>query len=512
MSCVEDLATLFDGTPLAVERVVAIWPGLTVMERTTLLPKLLEKPGALNYHSHRNRLLDLALADDNAFVRYLAARDVYEPREGAEPHEVVRYTKIQNDASPLVRYAHFENEFKPPYPRYTPEAFWSAPQPWRLAAVTGKNESCEEFAKLLLYASENLFPGDKLPEQEMVDVTLQYLTWKALDKRLRDAEEHAVASEDYEAQHMAGSGLAALWEIVLKVPRQVGFALLQHLPEPWGPNYWGVVGAILDGLDEHQKRVLLYRDDFCDFPWRKELFEKVEDRDIGLAALSHPDFRLDDSVITKLIFRPGEPLEEGLRKFNALKDLASYYYGATMAQSQGITRLLEEAPEEVRGHRYFKDQYFTRLICDRRVKTLRRDRLEQEYLELQILDLVWDLVPLRGEIKDDCPEVFRQYLVEGNPWDSYRGLRDAWNRRNSTAIAAAINEHGRRSNFGFTLPDDLVAVPKSEPPTQKDGTQVDALVRALPLKLNEMATSINRTRSLLWGVIVVMALLLFFRR
>ena len=274
----------------------------------------------------------------------------------------------------------------------------------------------------------------------------------------------------------------------------------------------GVGGAILDGLDKHQKKVLLYRDDFCAFHWRKEIFEKDEDKDLSAAALSHPDFHLDDSVINRLVFRPGEPLEEGRRKFAALEDLARYYSGATMAQSQGITRLLEESPEEVRRYGSLDDAYLTRLMCDRRLKTLRRDRLEQEYLELRILDLVWGLVPLRGEIKDSCPEVFRQYLVEGNPWDSYRGLRDAWNHRNSTAIAAAIGEHGRRSNFGFTLPDDLVAVPNPEPPTQKDDPPGDVLMHVLPTKLYELGASIDRTKALLWGVIALLFLVLITRR
>jgi len=68
---------LFDGTPLAVERVVAIWPGLTVAENASLLPGRLEKHTDLNHASHRNRLLELALADNNDFIRYIHYRPAH---------------------------------------------------------------------------------------------------------------------------------------------------------------------------------------------------------------------------------------------------------------------------------------------------------------------------------------------------------------------------------------------------------------------------------------------------
>jgi hypothetical protein len=353
MSCVEDLIVLFDGTPLAVERIAAIWPGLSVIERATLLPGLLGKHGALNYPSHRNRLLDMALADDNTFIRYLAAQHVSQPGEGAEPDEWARFAKILADASPLVTFARAEDRFMK-WLNYKPEEFWAASQMWRLTAVTGVKHEGEKFANLLAYAAENLFPEAKVSEQEMVDVTLQYLTWETVANRLKKTEDYAASFSDGSADYYAGKSLTALWEIVPRVPRQVAFALLILLPEEGGLG-GGVGRNVLDTLDKHQKEALLYRKDFRLFGWRAEIFEKETDKDTRIAALSHPNFHLKDSVISALVFLPGEPLEEGLRKFDELGDLADGYCGATMAQSSAISKLIKSAPKEVTDARCFSE-------------------------------------------------------------------------------------------------------------------------------------------------------------
>lgn len=510
MSQVEGLKVLFDGTPLAVERVAAIWPGLTVMEKASLLPGLLEKRGALNYASHRNRLLDLALADGNVFIRYLAARHVCAPGEEAKADEQARYAKILNDAAPLVRF--LETECRPAKGLdYEPEAFWASAPGWRLAAVTGVEHEGEEFSKLLAYATENLFPEGRVSEQEMVDVTLQYLTWETVASRLKETEEYAVSFRDGWADYRAGKSLTALWELVPKVPRQVAFALLNHLPEEGGLN--GCVhGKVLDALDKHQKQALLYRNDFRLFVWREEVFEKDTDQDTRLAALSHPKFHLKDSVLSTLVFQPGDSLEEGLRKFDELGDLADGYYGATMAQSSAISKLIKAAPKEVSDARSFREHY-GHTICDRRVKTLSRHHLEAEFRDLQLLEMVWWLVPFDGEIEGRCPDALRPHLVLGNPWESYQRLKAAAGgaqiyRAEDRALLTAIRENQPYSDFGLTIPEDLY----SKPGEPAEEPQEDPLVRVLALRLNEMASSINRTRSLLWGVIVILALLLFFRR
>jgi len=512
MSQVEDLKDLFDGTPLAVERVSAIWPGLTIIEKAILLPSLLEKPGAINFNSHRNRLLDMALADENAYIRSLAARHVYQPREGAEPDEEARHLKILADASPLVRFVRKEYESMK-WLNYKPEAFWAADQSWRLAAVTGIEHSGEEFSRLLVYATENLIPEAKVSEQEMVDVTLQYLTWETVANRLKKTEDYAVSFSDGTADYYAGKSLSALWEIIPKVPRQVAFVLLKHLPEAGGLS-GGVDGSVLDALDDYQKRVLLYRKDFGLFGWRAEIFEKATEKDTRLAALSHPHFHLEDSVISALVFKSGESLEEGLRKFDELGDLADGYYGATMAQSSAISKLINAAPEEVTAARSFSEHY-GHLICEQRVKTLERNRLEAEFRELQLLEMVWGFVPFNEGINDRCPDPLRAHLLPGDPWGSYLRLKKAMSDSGNytaegRALKAAIQEYQPYTDFGLPIPTDLCSKPGDL--AEEEETQGDSIMRALSLQIQAMEVSIGRTRSLLWGVIVVLGLVLVFRR
>jgi hypothetical protein len=514
MSRVEDLKALMDGTPLAVERVAAIWPGLTVMERATLLPSFLDPRGALG--PYKNRLLDLALADDNAFIRYLAARHVYQPRDGSTPEEEARFAKVLTDPSPLVRCARTEFESMK-WLNYKPEFFWGAAQAWRLAAVTGVQHHGEEFAKFLVYAAEHLLPEGKLSEWEMVEVTLQYLTWETVAKRLKDTEEYAVASSDGWADYSAGKSLSALWDVIPKLPQQVGFALLHHLPEAGGLS-GGVGGDILGALDKYQQLVLLDREDIHLFYWRRELFEKSEDKDIRRAALGCSRFMLDDSVITAFVYQPGESKEESLRKFIELEILTDYYSGASMAQSSAIAKLIKEAPEEALGAKKYNEHYGD-LLCDRRVKTLDRRTLEREFKDLQLLQMVWEFAPLQQEIQDRCPAIFRPFMVPGNPWESYLSMKKALAdaptyTQDGQKFRAAVMERLPRWDFGLSIPADLIADPVEEDliADPAEEPQGDALLRILPLKLDALSNAIDRTRHLLWLLIAFVGLLLIFRR
>jgi len=345
----------------------------------------------------------------------------------------------------------------------------------------------------------------------MVDVTLQYLTWETVANRLKKTEDYAVSFSDGYADYRAGKSLSALWEIVPKVPRQVAFVLLKHLPEAGGLS-GGVDGNVLEALDEYQKRALLHRQDFGLFGWRAEIFEKATEKDTRLAALSHPHFHLKDSVISALVFQSGESLEEGLRKFDELGDLADGYYGATMAQSSAISSLINAAPKEVSAARSFSEHY-GHLICEQRVKTLERNRLEAEFRELQLLEMVLGFVPLNEGIKDWCPDELKPHLVPGSPWESYLRLKDAIGNSRSYdtegwALKAAIQKNLPYSDFGLPIPKDLCSEPGDPVEAQKE----NALMQGLAPQLKAMAASIDRTRSLLWGVIVVLALLLVFRR
>ena len=513
MSRIEDLKALLDGTPLAIERIMAIWPGLTVVDKATLMTLLMSSEGAINYSTHRDRFIDEALADDNAYIRYLAARNVYRPREGATLKEVERYSRVQNDSSMLVRSAETEyGSWK--QLNFQPESFWGKPHAWRLAAVTGAKHGGEEFAKLLIYASDHLLAEGNLTEDEMVDVTLQYLTWETLERRLKGAEEYSVFWGDGWVEYCAGKSLDALWEIIPKLPRQVGFVMLRHLPAEGGLA-GGVGGHILNSLDTHQQKVLLYRDDIRLDAWRREQFERSEDKDTRLAALANPRFRLDDSVISALVYQPGESQEEGIRKFDELQDLAMYYKGASMAQSSAIAKLIKNAPRAVTASRIFHDRHdhFAFQNCEWRVKTLDRHTLELEFRDLQLLEMVWSFVSMNGDISDRCPSVFRPHLIPENPWESYLRLREVERaarnyNKDGFELKRAIEENRPSYDFGLPIPSELFTDLSDQ---TEEGPQ-DALMRILPLKLNELRTNIDRTKTLLWALILGLGLLLIFRR
>jgi hypothetical protein len=317
------------------------------------------------------------------------------------------------------------------------------------------------------------------------------------------------------ADYSAGKSLTALWEIVPNLPREVGAVLLRHLPEEGGLA-GGVVDKVLNALDVHQRMVLLYREDIRLDAWRREMFEKSEDKTTRLAALANPRFRLEDSAISALVFQAGEPLEEGLRKFDALRDLADAYMGASMAQSWVISRLIRDAPEAVSDARMFSD-HFAFQICEKRVKTLDRHTLEAEYRELQIIQMAWELAPMNGEISERCPTILRQYLVPGHPWDSYLHLKDAVNAarnhytKEGFELKKAVEENRPNGDFGLPIPPEIYTDPTDSTDSIEDNQQ-EALMRMLPLKLNELGASIDRTKTLLWALIAGLAVFLFFRR
>ncbi|MFZ3275440.1 MAG: hypothetical protein WA182_00920, partial [Candidatus Sulfotelmatobacter sp.] len=77
------LEPFLDGTPLAMERLRCVWPGLILADRIYLLSVLLADrnfhPSALVWKRHHEALIDLALEDENAYIRYLAAKRVPGP-------------------------------------------------------------------------------------------------------------------------------------------------------------------------------------------------------------------------------------------------------------------------------------------------------------------------------------------------------------------------------------------------------------------------------------------------
>jgi hypothetical protein len=106
------LQPFMDGTPLALERLRNAWLGLSFPDRAYLISVLLAgrggHPNALFWKRHHGALLDLALADENAYIRYLAAKQTDGPEKSDDSLTVARLEKINSDSSQLVRSAQVE--------------------------------------------------------------------------------------------------------------------------------------------------------------------------------------------------------------------------------------------------------------------------------------------------------------------------------------------------------------------------------------------------------------------
>lgn len=162
------LEPLLDGTPLAVERIKHAWPGLSTSGRAYLLATLLDdtskEPKAIRWSHHRKQLVDLALADDNAYIRYLAAKGVSAPFKKNDDDdspayldEMTRFKKVKSDSVALVRSASEEDGWKVLMGALDDaKSFWKRSQVERLALVNGVRESGDKMAGLLRCAAKDL--------------------------------------------------------------------------------------------------------------------------------------------------------------------------------------------------------------------------------------------------------------------------------------------------------------------------------------------------------------------
>lgn len=178
------LEPFLDGKPLVIEKIKQAWPGLTLSDRVCLITVLLadgrnrlvdtcDENHALTWPHHREALMDLALADENGYVRYLAARHVSRPDRGDTGSAATRYNKVKADSSVLVESAECEarnwqlNSISPSY-------FWKYPQIKRLALINEAFDG-EYVAGVLRYATNTLLPDESVTLYEMLDVLLQFL-------------------------------------------------------------------------------------------------------------------------------------------------------------------------------------------------------------------------------------------------------------------------------------------------------------------------------------------------
>jgi hypothetical protein len=463
----EYLEPFLDGTPLALERIKLAWLGLSLRDRAYLLSILLadarKEPLAMRWSRQREALIDLALDDENSYIRYLAAKHVAEPGKGDDASAVARYRKVESDKAGLVQAGIEESRgllFRFGLFSDKPDRFWKLPQISRLALANGALSSI--IADYLRYASKELLPNGLVTVDEMFDVLLQFLGPEmareiGVPNRQRyeigtpNRKQAASSREPDNTRRLEGIA-EELWKLIPDVPELLSYILLSCLPEP---AYVPVPREVLDALDDDQLKFLLSHNEIPLKELRRKVFTESANRELRKAAVSSQNFELSNSDISRLVFDPNETKESGNRKREELVILAEACGGATLVQMEAISDFIKARKDaimiesESNSHDYYAQA--------RRAKSLAAESLETEILEMRIYELAKRLSTSNPDEEFsqllEKLGVHQEFAPTCNSWQTYLNLCNVplkkWKRSKTDLPGVYIP--------GFDLPDDSEA-------------------------------------------------------
>jgi hypothetical protein len=431
------LQPFMDGTPLALERMRSAWPGLLLADRVYLLSVLLSDrnshPSALIWKRQHEALIDLALQDENAYIRYLAAKRVPAPNKRDGPGARARIEKVRADSSHLVRSAQLEvGTVSPSFklsgqgplmgavsPKYDPALFWTCHPVYRLAVATQLSWDFS-VSGFLRYATTELLPNGAVTENEMADVLLQYLGPDYV-RRFSKKEPRAHCSS-----YHFNNEVDELWKLVPDVPEQLAGILLQCLPG--GDKQSPIPSGILESLDDEGLAFLLRRDDVELNELRRRLYIESSNEKLRRAAVAGVRFELLDSDISHLVSDNNRHEEPRDKKVEELFFLAKYCRGASLIQMEAVHHYLCGW-----GSDYYRTDAGDALQSER-AKRLWNDgvgrfALEAELLQLRIFELAKSLSPMDSdEEPSQLPKSLQHHLKlisPQNPWQTYLNLWSA---------------------------------------------------------------------------------------
>ena len=433
------LLLFMDGTPLALDRIRCAWPVLTLADKSLLLSSLLTGRGghrnALEWKRHHAALIDVALGDENAYVRYLAARRVNAPEKDDSDEIRARLERIDEDPSDLVRHAQLEMEnVSAPFKlvgapgdsadvldlsgKYDPAQFWESSQICRLAAATGRDWNLS-VTDLLRYATKELLPNGRVTVHEMADVLLQNLGPDYVERFGKRRPQPGRSSSHFDGE------VEELWKVIPDIPKDISYILLKCLPG--GSKYHPIPPGIVESLDEDQHAWLLWRDDIELKELRRRLYIESDSEKVRRASAASAKFEVLDSDVSRLVPRANDSKEATERKIAELLILADYCPALSLVQIDAVRHFLWCLHE----HDYRTSH---RDMAAERAKRLWKDGagrpgLEKEVLQLQVLQLAKSLCPARDyEYQGQLPDSLRmhEHLINPlNPWETYLGLWDA---------------------------------------------------------------------------------------
>jgi hypothetical protein len=450
------LEPLLDGTPLGFERMKLAWPALPISDRIRLL-KRLDTPthtdrSAFGRSYRREEMIDLALSDENAYIRYLAARHVDQPStfpgidQTHHDQDEKRYEKVKADGVDLVRFSGTDALWQQRVNYIgNPTAFWKLPHINRLVLVDGLRDDGDKISDLLFFATNELLPIQEISTEEMHDVLLQYLDCKPITGRF----------------DLFDDGVSALWNAVPHLPFTLAYTLIESLP---GSVSLGsaIAPEVLSSLKPRQIEQLLWRDDIALPELRRKVFEESSGG-LRFAAMSGSDFELLDSDITERVNYASDAAEVAKRKIDELCWMAEGgCKGSTLVQFQATYDLAKSVPNELLPaiHQDYglgdRDQVGFRQ-ADRAKRLLARwwsPQLPNEVFHLRLYETSKFWADTKGGT-DNLKKSLRDRIVVGDPWRTYLNVKTIansyadWERTIGVPLA-------RISHLGeFELPENL---------------------------------------------------------
>jgi hypothetical protein len=506
------LEPFLDGTPLAIERIRQAWPELAMSDRAYLLSVLLadrrNDTRALEWVRHRDALIDLALEDENGYIRYLAAKHVPKPGKDADDSAQARRRKVITDSVALVQSAHDEL----PYITlsifgHTPTWFWKHTQTERLALANGLDNG-EFMADILRYAAKELLPKETVTVDEMVDVLLQFLgTDFAHD--FAQSSKRARGSREPDDMYWLSKNVKALWKVIPALPPLLSYTLLDCLPEP---PHSPIPTEVIEALDEGQLGHLLTRDEITLKELRRKIYEECANNALCRSAVSSQHFELLDSDITALALATES--EQSSKRVEKIIVLAESCGGATLVQMEAIGDFFIAQRDKKADDDYEVSP--TRRDWDgfgpvpavnptwdaakeaqaNRTKKLSPERLETEVLEMRLYELAKTLNMRADQGIDrnagritsgdftrlpDRLKAHLQLVTPHDPWSTYLKLRSAvpweqWRRSKADLPSVYIRD--------LDLPEDPDEDTKSVSPP---ASTVFDLVNEVQAKVSGMS-------------------------
>lgn len=408
MTLPDHLADLVQPTPSGTAKLLAAWDGLSVESHMQLLNAIFPPNSRPGYHQFG--ILNKALSSPNAYIRYLAARQV----KNTYNDEAQLKKVVEADPDLLVRHALLE-QTGAVFLASDPSMFFALPHEARLAKVRLLTDHGRTIATLIAYAVDYMLPTAQVSERELHELLTDYLGKTSFIERY-------VAHSNFVDYYDLSRDIEALWRLVPKVPSEVTYVLLQHLPEKVGP-YGCIPQDVLDGMDGHQLQTLFWRADIGLAEFRREKFFVVEsdvqksyaDNDLYYAAVSCLD--ISNADFSRVL---SQPEEIRVKMFEALS-MAANNLRLCVYQAVHDELIYSKCDE------YF---FFSRVERGReeRLTQLTGHKRERELLELKLYHLAKAVVDDGGCSLHGYLAFMAPYVEPGRIWATFCKFVDAWER------------------------------------------------------------------------------------